>query len=76
MIAISQFIINDKTLKTGNNFINGRPKATELIIIWQQTDGFEFEFEGTTDLSMSDFGIDSPSPPLNRAIEQNYISNV
>jgi hypothetical protein len=44
--------------------INGSSKKTELNISWQQTDGFEFEFEGTTDLSMSDFGIDPPSPAL------------
>jgi hypothetical protein len=44
--------------------INGKSKLKELIINWQRGEGFEYHFQGTTDLTMSDFEIDPPSPAL------------
>jgi hypothetical protein len=36
----------------------------ELEILWQRTGGFEYQFGGTTELLMSEFEIDPPSPAL------------
>ena len=44
--------------------INGKSKLKDLIISWQRGDEFEYHFQGTTHLTMSDFEIDPPSPAL------------
>lgn len=43
--------------------LNGISKTKELIIDWQRY-GFEYRFEGTAELSMTEFDIDPPSPAL------------
>lgn len=43
--------------------INGISKTKELIIDWQRY-SFEYRFEGTAELSMTEFDIDPPSPAL------------
>ena len=43
--------------------LNGRSKTKELVIDWQRY-GFEYSFEGSAELSMTEFDIDPPSPAL------------
>ena len=44
--------------------INGKSKLKDLIINWQRGEEFEYHFQGSTHLTMSDFEIDPPSPAL------------
>jgi hypothetical protein len=44
--------------------LNDISVSRELDIAWQRTGGFEYQFEGTTELLMSEFEIDPPSPAL------------
>ena len=43
--------------------INGISKTKELMVDWQRY-GFEYRFEGSAELSMTEFDIDPPSPAL------------
>jgi hypothetical protein len=60
--------------------INGKTKSTELDIEWESPDGYEYQFKGSKDLLMSDFGIDPPLPAFGLIrvddkinVEFNYI---
>jgi hypothetical protein len=44
--------------------LNNISVTKELDILWQRTGGFEYQFGGTTELLMSEFEIDPPSPAL------------
>ncbi len=60
--------------------INGKSRTTVLNIDWSRKEGFEYHFEGSADLTMSDFGIVPPSPVMgmirlddNITVNFNYI---
>jgi hypothetical protein len=44
--------------------LNDNSVTRELDISWQRTGGFQYQFEGSTELLMSEFEIDPPSPAL------------
>jgi hypothetical protein len=64
-------LIDGKLLSENGNFranaeitINGQTNPVELLIDWYRSDELEYHFTGSTELSMSAFGITPPSPAL------------
>lgn len=44
--------------------INGQTRNTDIVVAYQTSDYFRYILSGSKELSMSDFGIDPPSPAL------------
>jgi hypothetical protein len=44
--------------------INGQSNTMELMIDWYRSEAMEYHFKGRTDIAMSEFGINPPSPAM------------